>query len=919
MDDLLRDFISEANESIEALDRGLVRFEREPEDPDLLGEIFRVMHTIKGTCGFLGLQRLAAVAHAGENILGQFREGSLRPDQSSVSAILEAVDLIKHLLLQLESTGGEPAGNDDNLISRLNCVASAAAPPAAPAEPVAASLEGGLSSVDCAVEIALAKLKSRPEGANFAAVQEDALHASVRDAVWAAMSDGPAGQLSAALKALDVSGAGELEALIECLEFGFSELGVDLSAMAPPPAPARTVQPDATPNAPEAKASAPAASTVSAQTIRVHVDALEQLMNVASELVLIRNQLLQTLRSQPESPFAGPLQRLNHVTTELQESVMTTRMQPIGAAWAKLPRLARDLAIELDKRIELEMQGAETELDRQVLELIKDPLTHMIRNSADHGLETRAERLQAGKPETGRILLCARHEGSHIVIEISDDGRGLQVSKLRAKGLAQNLITPAEAETLSDAKIQQLIFHAGFSTAAAVSGISGRGVGMDVVRTNIEKIGGTVELSSVEGRGTRFTIRIPLTLTIVSALIIDCCGERFAMPQSSVVELVGVGGGSGRAIEDVNGAPVLRLRNRLLPLISLQRTMNLTAAAASEEERSIIVTRVGALSFGIIVDRVFDTEEIVVKPAAGILRGIPFYSGATILGDGAVIMILDPKGIASQIGSAESEEAEVSRRDKFAAHGAAQLLVLRGARGALKATPLQLVSRIEEVSSEAIESANGQPVLQYRGRLMPLVPLDDTIDVNEPGRRRPVIVFEDDARAIGLVVEEIVDIIEGPMAQELKAGTPGVLGSVVVGGKVTDIIDLAHYWRRANAAGSPRGDAAQSRRALIVDPSAFQRNLLAPMLTMAGFEVAMADDVDAAAELIERHGDVDVVLSDYAIAQRERLSTAAPVIGLYDDHAAMHTPDYGRFALTACRLDRDNVIETLEAAMRQAA
>ncbi|HRP09574.1 MAG TPA: chemotaxis protein CheW [Terricaulis sp.] len=909
MDDLLRDFLSEANDSIDMLDRALVRFEREPEDPELLSEIFRVMHTIKGTCGFLGLTRLASVAHAGENILGQFRDGALAPTQESVSAILESIDLIKALLAHLEAEGREPAGDDSALIGRLNAVAGADAPPH-PAQEKLADRLGGLSSVDCAVELALAQAKAAPEGVRLHGVQDDTLHSALRDAAWGAISGEAGPSLSAALNQLGLGGEAELVLFLAAFGAGLSALGAEEAAIAEA---LELCRGQGAPIAAPAQAPAPA-SGVAAQTIRVQVEALEQLMNVASELVLIRNQLLQTLRTQPESPFASPLNRLNHVTSELQESVMTTRMQPIGAAWAKLPRLARDLALELDKRIEVLMQGEETELDRQVLELIKDPLTHMIRNAADHGLETPGERAKAGKSETGRIFLSARHEGSHIVIEIGDDGRGLMTSKLRAKALAQNLINPAEAETLSESKIQQLIFHPGFSTAAQVSGISGRGVGMDVVRTNIEKIGGTVELSSTEGKGTRFIIRIPLTLTIVSALIVGCGGEKFAVPQSSVVELVGVGGGSNRQVEYLNGAPVLRLRDRLLPLIALQELMQLPSAGG-EEERCILVIRIGALSYGIIVDRVFDTEEIVVKPTASVLRAIPYYSGATILGDGAVIMILDPKGVAQKLGAIDAA-AEEAPADAKAGETLVQLLVMRGADATLKAIPLQLVSRIEEAGAAAVEYANGKPVLQYRGRLMPLVALDEGVRIG--AARQPVVVFEDETRAIGLVVEEIVDVIESPLHQAFKPSGPDALGSLVVADRVTDIIDLAHYWRRAAFDAAPARTAPAAKRALIVDPSPFKRNLIAPLLAMAGYEVLTAESAEAAGALIARES-FSVILSDTALPAREQLSAAAPVIGLYDDPLSVRQSDAEGFAQMACRFDRDALLATLDALSRQAA
>jgi two-component system chemotaxis sensor kinase CheA len=424
--------------------------------------------------------------------------------------------------------------------------------------------------------------------------------------------------------------------------------------------------------------------------------------------VLTRNQLLQLARSQEDSAFSVPLQRLSHITSDLQEGVMKTRMQPIGNAWNKLPRLVRDLAHELDKRIELVLHGAETELDRQVLELIKDPLTHMVRNSADHGLETSAERRALGKPEAGRIALNAFHEGGHIIIEVADDGRGLPVDRIRAKILSRSLATEAELAAMTDEQIHRFIFRAGFSTAAVVTAVSGRGVGLDVVKTNIERIGGTIDLKSIAGQGTTFVVKIPLTLAIVSALIVQAGRERFANPQICVVELVRAAGGEGTAadrtesrIERIHGTPVLRLRDRLLPLVSLAGLLRLEQdAGAGEAGQCIVVTQVGAGTLGIIVDRVFDTEEIVVKPVAPILRHITMFSGNTILGDGSVIMILDPNGIARANGIAgtESHLAETATRVAVAqSEQRTAMLLFRAGGTAPKAVPLSLVARLEDI------------------------------------------------------------------------------------------------------------------------------------------------------------------------------------------------------------------------------
>lgn len=396
------------------------------------------------------------------------------------------------------------------------------------------------------------------------------------------------------------------------------------------------------------------------QSIRVNVDTLEHLMTMVSELVLTRNQLLEISRRNEDSEFKVPLQRLSNVTAELQEGVMKMRMQPIGNAWQKLPRIVRDLSSELGKQIELEMHGADTELDRQVLDLIKDPLTHMVRNSADHGLETTADRVAAGKPEQGTIRVSAYHEGGHIIICIADNGRGLNTERIKQKAVQNGLVTEADVEKMTEAQIHKFIFAPGFSTAAAVTSVSGRGVGMDVVRTNIDQIGGTIDVKSVPGEGSSFTIKIPLTLAIVSALIVEAAGDRFAIPQLSVVELVRARSNSDHRIERIKDTPVLRLRNKLLPLMHLKKLLKIDDGASIDPENGfIVVTQVGSQTFGIVVDGVFHTEEIVVKPMSTKLRHIGMFSGNTILGDGAVIMIIDPNGIAQSLGTAAASQSEI--------------------------------------------------------------------------------------------------------------------------------------------------------------------------------------------------------------------------------------------------------------------
>lgn len=615
---------------------------------------------------------------------------------------------------------------------------------------------------------------------------------------------------------------------------------------------------------------------------------------------------------------------------------MKTRMQPIGNAWAKLPRIVRDLSLELSKKVNLQMIGAETELDRQVLELIRDPLTHMVRNSCDHGIEIPAERRSTGKPETGTITLNAFHEGGHIIIEIADDGKGLSVDKIKSKALALGLLTEAELDVMSDQAIQQFIMRAGFSTATNVTSVSGRGVGMDVVKTNIEKIGGTIELKSLQGRGTTFIIKIPLTLAIVSALIVEAGGERFAVPQISVVELVRTGRGSEYRVEDIHGTPVLRLRNRLLPLTSLRQQLRLGAEAdVMDEDRFVIVTQVGNFSFGIIVDKVFDTEEIVVKPVSSLLRNITLFSGNTILGDGSVIMILDPNGIASDIGEitvADSTAAEIAAQAEEEADDRVPLLLFHAGDDTPMAVPLALVARLEEIDLDEVEISNGQLVVQYRGGLMPLLPLRADGEIARTGRQS-AIVFADRDRSMGLLVDEIVDIVEDRLSIELTTERPGMLGSAIIDGDATDIVDTSYYLTQAYGDwfvphGGETTTLAQSRRksrVLLIDDSAFFRNLLSPLLSVAGYSVTTVDSADRAMELYEEGRDFDIILSDielpgmngFEFAQAVRASerwSHVPLIALSAYTSIDHLQrghDVG-FDDYVGKFDRDTLLRTLE-------
>ena len=799
MDELLRDFLTETGENLDRVDEQLVRLEHEPNDAHILGNIFRLVHTIKGTCGFLELPRLEALTHAAETLMGKFRDG-MPVTGEAVTLILTTIDRVKTILDELDRFGREPAGDDADVIRRLTATAG-----------------------------------QRHQGS------------------------------------------------------------ADRGSVASPEA------------AEQARIDKPGDETKKplSHSIRVSVDTLDQLMTTVSELVLSRNQLLEIVRQQGDSEFNVPLQRLSNVTVQLQEGVMKTRMQPIGYAWQKLPRVVRDLSTELGKDIGLEMHGADTELDRQVLDLVKDPLTHLVRNCADHGIESPIERSAAGKSRRGTIRLSACHQGGYVIIEVADDGRGLDTAGINAKAVEMGLASEAELAAKPQAEINNLIFSPGFSTAARVTSVSGRGVGMDVVRSNIEQIGGTVDLKSVPGSGTVFTIRIPLTLAIVPALIVAVGEGRFAIPQLAILELVRVGGGAAHRIERLKDAPILRLRNKLVPLVHLKEVLRLGDGAS--EDGFVVITQVGNQVFGAIVDNVFHTEEIVIKPMSSRLRHIGIFSGTTILGDGSVILILDPNGVAQALGrAAQSESAVVfdsrSPEENFR-EDSVSLLIFRAGSHRQKAVPLSLVTRLEEIDCRRIEISDGRHLVQYRDQLMPLLHFETGNGVKTHGKQ-PILVFSDHGRSMGLVVDEIVDIVEHKLDIEVTGDRPDVLGYAVINGITTEIIDVGHFlpeafegwFRRRDLSASP--SARGTRTILLVDDSAFFRDMLTPLIKASGYQVVAVGSAAEALAALKSDSQFDLVVTDlempdmdgFALTwaiKRVPSAAAVPVIGL----AAMISPD----------------------------
>ncbi len=828
MDDLLQEFLTETGENLDTVDRELVRFEQEPNNREILANIFRLVHTVKGTCGFIGLPRLEALTHAAETLIGQFRDGA-NVSAIAVTAVLETIDRVKDILSELAEKGEEPAGSDENLIRELGILADHARGQLRQAE---AAVPSGTDPV-----AAYLARHAQPENVP---PTEDGL-----DLVFRAAPEpqrGPDGRIEMlATSANEETGARE--------------------SRSPGPA-----------------------------TLRVNVDTIEHLMTMVSELVLTRNQLLEIARKQDDNGLKGPLQRLSLITAELQDGVMKTRMQPIGNAWSKLPRIVRDLGAELGKRIELITEGADTELDRQILDLIKDPLIHMVRNCADHAIEQPAERRALGKPDHGTIRLAAYHEGGSVTIAVADDGRGLDIERIRRKAIRQGLASEAEIERMSDAQVSRFIFHPGFSTADSITAISGRGVGMDVVKVNVDAIGGLIDIVSKPGQGTTITIKIPLTLAIVAALIVVAGEQRFAIPQIVVRELVRVKSGADHRIEDINGAPILRLRGRLLPVIALSALMG--TAEPSFDDGFIVVTQIGERQFGILVDGVFHTEEIVVKPMSSKLRHIPLFSGNTILGDGAVVLIVDPNGVAGLVGGTAAGEAFHVDAPSTAAPvvDKTTMLVFRTGAEGLRAVPLSLVTRLEEVDAALFEHGSGRTLLHYRNRLIPVVPVAET-RLRQEGLQ-PLVIISDADMTVALAVDAIVDIVDEVLDIEMAAiQDRGIVGSAMIRGRATDIIDLAHYLPMNERGWRPSGVGSAERAAgadiLLVEPSRFLRDMLTPVLKASGHHVVFASDFAAARQelaseaiavvLIDLDGNIDgafafaASLRDTAAGDRLRL------------------------------------------------
>ena len=745
--EFIAEFLIESSENLDQLDKDLLALEADPADPQRLASVFRTVHTIKGNSGFFGFSKLGAIAHSGEHLLGKLRDGKLRLDGPVAAVLYAMVDAIRSILQAIEATGTEGDSDYRDLSRSLAAVAEqpqAAAPEAAAAAPPAQPV---------AVPVAVAP----PEPP--------------------APSPAPV---------------------------------VTPEAPPPTPAPAEQTRPPGPPVAPTA--ATPAGPVASAETtVRVDVDLLASILDLVGELVLARNQLRSIDSDDPAVQACG--QRINAVTNALQETAVKTRLQPVEHVFSRFPRTVRDLAVSCGKEVQLVIDGADTELDRSLIESIRDPLTHLIRNSVDHGIEPPDARAAAGKPRAGRLSLRAFNESGRVTIEVSDDGAGIAFEKVREKAVARGLVSAAEAAAMSPERVLQFIFEPGFSTAAQVTSVSGRGVGMDVVRTNIEAIGGTVDIHSTPGTGTTVRVHVPLTLAIMPALVVRCGSERFAIPQSAVGELVPVTRDRhGPRIEGLAEAPVMRVRGRLVPILFLDQFLGIRQTTACRDEGTVVLVRVDDREFGLVVDGMQSRADqfrcrdlldaaslstIVVKPIGGLLAGLGLYSGATVLGDGGVVLILDLRGL-QRIARLPPVDREPDVAVVPTAEVADRYLVCGTGAGRRVAVPLAEVVRLEQYARDQVQVVGDRAVVRRGDRFTPLADVDALLGRSAGLSEASVnvVVIDGGDGGVGLAVGTILDVLAADSPMQPGSGT-GVAGILSLGGVATEIVDLRAVRRHA--------------------------------------------------------------------------------------------------------------------------
>lgn len=860
IDAALQEFISEGFEILQRVSEGLQNLEKVSKNSDLLSSIYRDMHTLKGTAQLFGYQDIAKLAHVLEASLDPIRKNNLMISPRLQQCCFASLDLFGKMLSTVQSTKSDQ-GFTEEILHMISLLIDAATH----------QFEGELS------------------------LENETLPVIERDINLKELKKLMLGQASSTTVANTMKEKQDIHSL--------APMDSEISTVASSPVVVNTES---------------MVSNGIEATIRVQVSLLDNLMNMIGELVLVRNQVLQFKNKHEDPELLGLSKNLDVVTTQLQTEVMKTRMQPISNVISKFQRVVRDLAKDLHKQIDLTLEGVETELDKTLLEAIKDPMTHLVRNSCDHGIETPAQRKSAGKPENGHLLIRAFHEGGHVVIEISDDGKGLDRKKLIEKALEKNLITPDKANTMEDKEVYNIIFLPGFSTAQTVTGVSGRGVGMDVVKTNIEKIGGTIELSSTLGKGMSVAIKIPLTLAIVPALLIKTNNENYAIPQVKLVELVRVEVGDEQTIiEYLHGKPMLRLRGDLLVLIDLREITNKVFTRPSYEDTNIVILNAEGEVFGLIVDQISDTADIVVKPLSAFLKYLTLFSGATILGDGTVAIILDVMGIAmaANINTQRTKEIDpsLSLVDSMGkkSFDAQEFLLIDVGIGVTHAIPLCLVQRLEEFPAKLIEHSGKQKVVRYRDQLLPILDLGEMLNYQNNSEKikrnaevESIVVVQKSGKFFGIKVYEVQDIITAECdIDDSVCDRVGILGNIVHQQHVIVIVDILgileikQYGLKKNQPQNLEISQVNTKnsierikslnvdmkskkvRVLYAEDVAFFRKHVIKVLSEVGFEVTVFEDGAKALAALEKSYDnqYNLILSDIEMPKMDGLEFAREV------------------------------------------
>ena len=876
-DELVHEFVVESAAHLAQVEGQLLEIESAGEnyDTEIVNTVFRAVHSVKGAAGFLCLTVINSLAHSLENVLNMIRNRELAVNKSIVNTLLRSADQLRILVDNVESSNEVDVSE---LVSQLDAIYSGQPEKIVNEENLENQLDYSLEQAEQSV----AAMESEEPPMSF----------------------GGASQSSPMQSSMDVQETFGQESISHAPEAAESVVPLPTTPRSNTN-PVKTMEKTPTKNAENTHVSGKNKATDS--IVRVNVAVLDRLMNLAGELVLSRNQLILAVSNGTREGLEAIASRVDQVTSELQETIMQTRMQQIGTVFGRFPRVVRDLSNKLGKECVLDIEGDEVEVDKTIVEAMGDPLTHLVRNSVDHGIESPEKRKAAGKSPVGRVRLRAFHQAGKVCIRIEDDGAGMDPIRLKTKALEKGIITADQAGTMSDNEALRLIFAPGFSTAAQVTDVSGRGVGMDVVKTNIEQLGGTVDLESNLGRGSAVHITLPLTLAIVPSMIVGCSGERYAVPQANIVELVRVPEAEMNAkIGTVHGAEVLRLRGQLLPLVRLDKALMLRDEAdAVDRPRSanILVLETGQMRYGLIVDSLYDNEEIVVKPLGKHVRDLGYLAGATILGDGYVALILDIVGLAMHSNLRNIDLVENDVRSGFrTGEEVHRLLLFTNHSCEQFAIPMAMVARIERIKSSEIRFIGCHNILIYRGQSLPIIRLEQSIAALPPEQESEnlfVIVFRLGDREIGLVAPALKDIRDVQMVIDAKTlREPGVLGAVIVDNATTRILDLmelvrlkyADWFQEENSVYSEK--VAETPTILLAEDSDFFRNHVTRTLESEGFKVIGAvDGKDAWDHLQAIFDEIDVIVTDiemprmngleFAKAVRSRENTARlPIIAL---------------------------------------